>query len=166
MKRSNTGYTILPADESDIPELAEVEVASKRESIPDCIEPFETDYTSRVSRWQTWFRGESPQTSRPERITFKATDPRNKIIGYLSGHLTTRFDLDAEIQSLYIVKSAQRNGLGTGLFEYFKRWLEENGARSLCVGINPKNKYRAFYVKQGGSHLNEHWIYWNDIRAR
>jgi hypothetical protein len=35
-------------------------------------------------------------------------------------------------------------------------------ARSLCVGIKPENKYKAFYLKYGGQFLNEHWIYWQD----
>ena len=42
-------------------------------------------------------------------------------------------------------------------------WLHSQHAKSLCVGIKPENKYQAFYLKYGGKHLNEHWIYWDDM---
>lgn len=93
----------------------------------------------------------------------KAINNDNKIIGYLSGHLTTRFDLDAEIQSFYILKQEQRKGIGTALLLEFAAWLIQQNAKSLCVGIKAENKYRSFYLKYGGEYLNEHWIIWKDM---
>lgn len=154
---------IFIADEADIGELVQVEIESKLQSIPELIEDIEIDSSSRTYRWQTYFKGQSPQTSKPERITLKAVNTNNKIIGYLSGHLTTRFNLDAEIQSFYVLKNEQGKGIGTKLLMEFMKWLISHNAKSLCVGFNPENKYKSFYLKHGGQYRNEHWIVWQDI---
>ena len=102
------------------------------------------------------------QTSKPERIILKVVNDKNKIIGYLAGHLTTRYNLDSEIQSFYVLKQEQKQKVGTSLLTEFTKWLVNMNAKSLCVGFNPENKYKAFYLKHGGQYLNEHWIYWQD----
>lgn len=154
---------ILIANEADIDELTQVEIDSKGQSIPECIEDYEIDYSSRHYRWQTYFKGQSPQTSKPERVVLKAVNDNSKIIGYLAGHLTIRYDLNAEIQSFYVLKQMQKQNIGTKLLTKFAKWLIDMEARSLCVGINPENKYKGFYIKYGGQYLNEHWLYWQDI---
>jgi ribosomal protein S18 acetylase RimI-like enzyme len=155
--------TIAIASEVDIEELAYVEIESKKQSIPEIIEDFEIDKLSRISRWSTYFKGQSPQTSKPDRLILKAVI-NNKIVGYLAGHLTTRYNLDAEIQSFYILKQQQRLGLGKKLLTEFAKWLVSKNVASLCVGIASTNKYKAFYIKNGGQYLNDHWIYWTDIK--
>jgi ribosomal protein S18 acetylase RimI-like enzyme len=152
---------ILVATENDIAELATVEIESKQQSIPELLEDFEVDYAAREHRWRTYFRGESPQTSKPQRQVFKAVI-NEKIIGYIAGHLTTRYGKDAEIQSFYVLKEFQRKGIGTTLLAKFVNWFNTLEAQSLCVGIKADNPYKAFYLKHGGQYLNEHWVYWDN----
>lgn len=156
---------ILIAPGKDIEELTQVEIESKLQSIPECTEDFEIDYSSRLHRWQTYINGQSPQTSKPERIVLKAIDDSNRIIGFIAGHLTTRFNLDAEIQSFYVLKEKQKQGIGSLLLVELIRWLIDLDAKTLCVGFKPENKYKSFYLKHGGEYLNEHWIIWKDIHA-
>jgi ribosomal protein S18 acetylase RimI-like enzyme len=151
---------ILIANETDIEAITQVEIDSKKQSIPECVEDYEIDYSSRYDRWQAYFKGQSPQTSKPERIILKAVNGKGEIVGYLAGHLTTRYGLDAEIQSVYVLKQAQRQHIGAELLTEFVTWLVSKHARSLCVGFKPENRYKAFYLKYGGQYLNEHWIYW------
>ncbi len=153
---------ILTADITDIEPLTIVEVASKKDSIPQIVNDFEIDEKSRAHRWITWFGGESPQTSKPGRVVYKAVID-DKIVGYIAGHLTTRYNMDAEIQSFYILKGHQRNGIGKQLLNSFINWMKQQGAKSLCVGFDPANPYKSFYLKQGGKYLNEHWIIWDDV---
>ncbi|MGN6353924.1 MAG: GNAT family N-acetyltransferase [Parafilimonas sp.] len=153
---------IFSSNEADIEELTQVEIESKRQSIPECVEDYEIDFDSRRQRWQTYFKGQSPQTSKPQRIVLKAVT-NGKIAGYLAGHLTTRYNFGAEIQSFYILKSAQNKKIGTELLISFVHWLTGTDAKSLCVGINPENRYKRFYLKYGGEYFNAHWIYWNDL---
>jgi len=153
---------ILIANEADIDELTQVEIDSKKQSIPECIEDYEIDFASRHQRWQSYFKKQSPKTSKPQRLILKAVNDEGRITGYLAGHLTTRFDLAAEIQSFYVLKEVQNQKTGTQLLTSFVTWLIDMNAGSLCVGIKPENKYKAFYLKHGGEYLNEHWIYWPD----
>jgi GNAT superfamily N-acetyltransferase len=153
---------ILPATVADIPFLTQVEIESKLQSAPECFDPIEIDYPTRFSRWQTYFNAQSPLSAKPERIVFKAVFEQ-KLIGYISGHLTNRHGKDAEIQSFYILKDSQRKGLGKALLGHFLEWLARHKAKSLCVGIAYNNPYQAFYLKYGGTYLNKHWIYWDDL---
>ena len=150
------------AQPSDGFELTTVEIASKKTSIPNSIDSIEVDFDLRFQRWQNYFKGLSPSSSKPERIVLKALIDQ-KIIGYLAGHLSTRYGKDAEIQSFYILKNHQRKGIGHALLTNFSKWLKTQNAHSVCVGGEPKNPYRAFYLKYGGQLLNPHWIYWDDL---
>lgn len=150
------------ATELDIDVLTKVEIESKIHSIPDMIEPLEVDYKKRFDRWQTYFVGQSPASAKPERIVFKALIG-NELVGYIAGHLTTRYDKDAEIQSFYILKEYQGKGIGGQLLHHFVKWLLQYDVKSLCVGFHEANPYQAFYIKYGGKYLNPHWIYWDEV---
>jgi GNAT superfamily N-acetyltransferase len=132
------------------------------QSILGCIDAIEIDYDIRLYRWETYFNGTSPASSKPPRVIYKAVTG-GTIIGYIAGHLTNRYGLDAEIQSFFITKEYQRNGTGKQLLKMFLEWLLIQRVKSLCAGINPVNKYQAFYLKYGGKYLNEHWIWWEDV---
>lgn len=91
---------IFSANEADIEELTQVEIESKRQFIPGCVEDDGIHVDSRRQRWQTYFKGQSPQTSKPQKIVLKAVT-NGKIAGCLAGHLATRYNSGAEIQSFY-----------------------------------------------------------------
>lgn len=153
------------ANTADIDEITRVEIDSKLHSFPQLIEACDINFDTRAYRWETWFAGQSPVSARPERIMFKVVD-NSKIIGYLAIQLTTRFDMDAEIQSFFVLKEYQRKGVGCKLLERAIAWMGHFNTKSLCVGIAPNNPYQCFYVKHGGRYLNEHWIVWDDITLK
>lgn len=154
---------IVIADITDIEELTRVEIGSKLGSFA-VNEDYAIDHDRCLYRWQTYFAGQSPASSKPERIVLKAVE-NDKIIGYMAVHLTTRYNLDAEIQSFYVLKDEQRKGIGCKLLQEALNWLAEFKVKSLCVGIFPENPYKAFYLKYGGEYFNEHWIYWKDVEV-
>lgn len=152
---------ILVATVADIDELTSVEIESKRQSL-HVIDELSVNPAIRRYRWETYFGGLAPASAKPERIVFKAVVD-GKIIGYVAGHLTTRYDKDAEIQNFYLLKQYQRQGIGTELLRHFLTWLHQYPVKSLCVGIDDGNPYQRFYYKHGGAYLNDHWIHWEDI---
>jgi len=154
---------IVVATLADIAELTKVEIESKRRSFTDN-EPVAIDYDTRHYRWNTYFNGQSPASAKPERVVYKAVID-GKIVGYIAGHLTSRHEKDAEIQSFYILKEYQRKGIGTKLLAEFLGWLQTHGATSLCVGIDNTNPYQAFYLKYRSAYLNPHWMFWDDNEA-
>jgi GNAT superfamily N-acetyltransferase len=155
---------ISVAGDSDIPALTAVEIESKRMSIAQWIDPVEMDHARRLGRWQTYFAGKSPASARPSRRVWKAVTGE-RIVGLLAAHLTTRFDMEAEIQSMYVLWDYQRQGIGTALLRRVAEWLALQRARRLCVGIERANPYQVFYAKHGAAYLNEHWMFWDDARA-
>lgn len=87
------------------------------------------------------------------------------MVGFIAGHLTTRYGKEVEIQSFFVLPENQRTGLGGKLLLQFIGWASRHNVKSLCVGIAAKNKYKAFYLKYGGRYINPHWIYWDDMQA-
>lgn len=156
--------TVTIAGPDDVPDLVRVEIQSKRASIPHLVDAVALDPVSRAQRWRIYLRGEAPVTSRRERRVFKSLS-EGGMVGYIAGHLTTRWDMDAEIQSFYVLRTWQRQGIGSALFSAMAEWLVASGARRVCVGIAAENPYRGFYEKHGARYLNPHWMYWSDIRG-
>jgi len=152
------------ATEADFETLTAVEIQSKRASIPECVEEVEVDPEKRHARWQTYFAGTSPSSSRPERVVFLASEA-GAAIGYIAGHHTTRFDLDCEIQSFYVLKEWQRKGVGETLLRHLATWMAGKGFTSACVGVAPENPYRTFYQKHGAQIKNPHWFVWENLPA-
>lgn len=147
---------------ADVHAITSVEIRSKRESIPDLVETNQIDEESRIHRWKTYFAGTSPSSSEPERIVLGAMDA-NTLIGYIAGHHTSRFGMDMEIQSFYVLKQWQRKSVGTDLLLRFSAWANEKGYTSTCVGVSPLNPYRSFYLKFGATERNQHWLEWKDL---
>lgn len=72
-------------------------------------------------------------------------DDRN--IGYLSMRKTDVVML----QSLYVLKEYQHQGIGRTAFEFAKQYCRENGADSFVCHCLPENwNARKFYEKMGG----------------
>src|SRR5687767_1643629 len=112
---------IVTATSSDIADLTRIEIESKRASIPHLVDPEEIDPTRRRQRWSTYFRGESPATSKPERCVLKAAIDA-ACVGYVAGHLTSRHGMEAEIQSFYVLREYQRKGIGSALLSALTEW--------------------------------------------
>jgi GNAT superfamily N-acetyltransferase len=150
------------ASPADISALARVEIESKLQSFPEHMDEIAIDPEIRTYRWHTYFDGETPVSAKAPRIVFKAIKDR-QIVGFIAGHLTNRYEKDAEIQSFYVLRNEQRSGIGSALLKSLLTWLKKQNAKSLCVGIFPENPYLVFYLKYGGLHLNPYWIYWDDL---
>jgi predicted acetyltransferase len=142
-----------------------VEIESKRASILDLVDPVEINVARRQERWRTYFMGKTPVGSKKKRQILMAMVD-GLTVGLIAGHLTSRHNMDAEIQSLFVLIQHQRKGIGSGLLEALAVWLLEERVFRVCVGIKAQSPYRSFYLKHGAKYLNEHWLCWNDIHSR
>jgi GNAT superfamily N-acetyltransferase len=155
---------ITKATPADIEELTNVEIESKQFSIPDHITGAEIDHTTSLNRWQAWFKGRSPKVMPAERLLLKATVD-GKIVGFFAGHLTTLYNMDAQVHSFYVLKDYQRKGIGKQLFTKFSEWLNGLQMSSLVAPIKSESDYHNFYLKYGARYLNLDWIFWTDIET-
>jgi len=159
-------YRVASVD--DAPAIAQVEVRSKRESIPELESELTMGYERSLDRWTGYLAGtRHPQRAKRERITYVAC-LESTVVGYLGCHHATRKDwwkADAELQQIYVLKAYQGQGIGTALFSLMVDWLRGAGIDSVGVGFHADNPYGGFYTKMGGRLAEPGLCYWDDLRS-
>lgn len=123
----------------------------------------------RAAEWESeeyWIRRISgylncelhPQHALLPRIIYVATDA-DKIVGFIAGHLSRRFECDGELEWINVIHNYRRRGIAEGLLKQLASWFIKNHAFKICVnGSGP------FYSNHGAKELNTHWMIWDDIR--
>jgi GNAT superfamily N-acetyltransferase len=103
-----------------------------------------------------------PQKAFQQRVIFVAEDDAT-IIGFIAGHLTQRFNCDGELQWINVDEAYRNRGIGFELICVLNKWFIQHNAFQICVdpGSEPAKK---FYKKYGAEYLNEHWLFWRDVR--
>lgn len=83
-------------------------------------------------------------------------------IGYIAGHLTSRFGCDGEMQWLYVASAHRREGVASALLRHLARWFAAQGAQRVCVNVGDDLAHR-FYAARGARPLRPHWLVWDDV---
>ncbi|MCI3179657.1 GNAT family N-acetyltransferase [Caulobacter sp. CCUG 60055] len=145
--QSELTYAIVPAGPGDAAELALVHVQAWRETYPGVLP---AAYLARMSvaaharrwRWRLLHVGE---------VTL-AAEGEAGLVGYCSGEASRAgVPGEAEITTLYLLKTAQGSGLGRALLTATARALAARGATSLVIWVLADNlRARAFYERLGG----------------
>ena len=142
-------HVIYPAGPDDADDLAQVHVASWQESYRGLLPDGFLDRMSADIHAQRFRKA----LTRPgdHSVTLVAAD-RYGPVGYISGGPSrSLIPGQAEIQTLYIRRSAQRSGLGRELLTAASRVLAGFGARSLMISTLRDNlPARRFYERLGG----------------
>jgi [ribosomal protein S5]-alanine N-acetyltransferase len=104
-----------------------------------------------------------PQHARAPRAGFVAVE-RDRIVGYIAGHLTRRYDCDGELQYLFVAAECRRRGIASELLACLFGWFREQGASRICVDVLPENGVaRAFYGRYGAITLNRGWLVFPEV---
>ncbi|MBV9997426.1 MAG: GNAT family N-acetyltransferase [Caulobacteraceae bacterium] len=148
-------YAIVPAGPGDAADLARVHVKSWRETYPGHLP-------------QTYLNGMRPSAharrfyrdlmrASPGEVVLLAESAEGPV-GYASGarlKAETR-PADSEVFTLYVLKAAQKAGLGRALLNSAARVFQADGARSLMLRVLSSNrKARGFYEHLGGEAFAE-----------
>lgn len=142
-------YVILPAGPADAEALARVHVTAWRETyrglLPDA-------FLARMSEpgHARRFRHELLRPG-PHDVTLAALNPYG-VFGYVSGGPSRAgVEGEAEIATLYLLRSAQGRGVGRRLLTDAVRALAAHGAQTLMISVLAQNApARAFYERLGG----------------
>jgi GNAT superfamily N-acetyltransferase len=119
----------------------------------------EEQWNNRISAYMSGIH--DPQQALKPRIIYVALADA-KIIGFIAGHLTRRYDCEGELQWVNVIEEYSRTGIASQLVKLLFNWFIEQNAHKICV--DPGNDIaRQFYKKNGANNLNEHWMYWDDI---
>lgn len=118
--------------------------------------------------WQERIRGYLTGTLHPQqalapRVVLVASDDA-RIVGFIAGHLTRRYDCDGELEWINVSREERRSGVASELLRRLASWFAGQHAKRICVDVDPENASgRAFYRKHGAQDLNPHWLVWPDI---
>lgn len=145
----DTSFVVFPAGPADAEALARVHVAAWRETyrglLPDA-------YLARMSEAQHARRfAHVLLQPGPDDVTLAAAD-RWGLVGYAQGGPSRRRVADeAEVATLYLLRTAQGRGLGARLLTETARALAAHGATSLAISVLRENfGARGFYEHLGG----------------
>lgn len=147
--QSELTYAIVPAGPGDAAELARVHVQAWRETYPGMLPQVYLDRMSVATHARRW----RSRLMRGGEVTLAAETAKG-LVGYASGDWSRAgaWPAEAEVHTLYIVRSAQRAGLGRRLLIAVARALAARGARSLVIWVLRENaNARRFYERMGGA---------------
>ncbi|MDO8451366.1 MAG: GNAT family N-acetyltransferase [bacterium] len=90
----------------------------------------------------------------PKKAVFLAEDDQGNFAGYIIGSNYNKFPyrtaIADELENMYIVPEARRQGVGARLVQAFRTWLKERGAERMYVSAYAKNSSAiAFYTSLG-----------------
>jgi GNAT superfamily N-acetyltransferase len=137
---------------SDVEDLARIRAAEWGD---------EEFWRDRITRYMT---GEHhPQQALAPRVVIAAWE-KGRLVGFIAGHLTQRYECDGELQWLNVFSERRGSGIAAELLHALAAWFAKEGAMRICVNVDPANaRARAFYAKHGALELNPHWMVWEKI---
>ena len=148
-------YAIIPAGPADAAELARVHVTSWRETYPGIL-PQVSLNAMRAEAHAKRFHRDLTRAKAGDVILL--VEGAQGPVGYVAGALLKRQDrpADAEVFTLYLLRSAQGLGLGKALLCAAARVLKAEGAGSLMLTVLSANHHaRRFYEHLGGEAFAE-----------
>ena len=131
--------TYREASIHDAEAIARMEVASKQASLVGVIEfmapEYELDYDHLLPKWKGYIeKTRNPNRSKDPRIIYAAFNGA-LMVGYAACHHTTKWGVESELQSMYVLKDYQVQGIGTHLFELLVNWVRADGIYSMGVNM-------------------------------
>jgi ribosomal protein S18 acetylase RimI-like enzyme len=139
---------IRPAAAFDVPGIAWVHVQSWRETYVDLLPQSVLDGLSIEARERQWWRTlEVPTTGV---FVVDTPDDVHDVIGFSSVGQSEDERFDAELFTLYVLKSHQGRGIGRRLWDAALVFAQSQGAKNLVLWVLETNPSRGFYERMGG----------------
>ena len=124
----------------------------------------------RAAEWEThayWTRriGEYlPEKGAQDRMILIAEN-RGTVVGFVAGHRTRRYGCDGELQWVNVSRDGRRRGIGAMLVQQIGFWFVDQGARRICVDVEPDNIIaRGLYSRCGAKPFKPYWMIWENSR--
>jgi ribosomal protein S18 acetylase RimI-like enzyme len=101
----------------------------------------------------------------PQDRTILIAEDGSALVGFVAGHRTRRFGCDGELQWINVHHESQGRGIGPMLVREIGSWFVEQGARRICVDVEPDNAIaRRLYARCGAKPFKPYWLIWEDSR--
>lgn len=155
--------TIRPATPADAPAIAQVRVdawrATYRGMIPDA-------YLAAMKIEESTALWDKVLTAAPNTTNTFVAEIDGQVAGFASAHMLPepKHGMNAELAAVYLVRDAQRSGIGRRLVAAVASAQQAHGANGLIVWVIAGNKSaRAFYEALGAELLIEQPFTWDGM---
>jgi GNAT superfamily N-acetyltransferase len=155
--------TIRPATPADAAAIAQVRVDAWRTTykgmIPDA-------YLAAMRVEDSTALWQKVLAAGPNSTSVFVAASTDGVVGFAAGHMLSepKHGLDAELSAVYLVRDAQRAGVGARLVATVAAAQRAHGATGLIVWVIAGNKSaRAFYEKLGAELLVEQPFTWDGM---
>ncbi|MQA65971.1 MAG: GNAT family N-acetyltransferase [Alphaproteobacteria bacterium] len=151
---TGTPFFVRPATEEDVFRIAEIHVAAWRETYTEILPPAMLSRLSignRAAMWQRALDGNESGT-----IGIMVAEVGADIMGFGSCGPQRRATLkergfDGEFYAIYVLRAAQRRGIGTALMGALAKGLSDRGFAGASLWVLRENHgARRFYERIGG----------------
>lgn len=151
-------FTIRKATLDDAHAIAAVHVGAWKETYRGIISEQVLDSLSTQRRMEQWVSALS-EPSHTYHHTFVA-EMGGRVLGFANYGAPQIMDagFDAELFALYILRIAQKQGVGRHLVNAVVDALQGSGHNSMMVWVLKDNPARGFYERLGGAYLYERTI--------
>jgi ribosomal protein S18 acetylase RimI-like enzyme len=163
---------------ADAAAIAAIHVASWQTTYPGIVAQSYIDGLSineRTNTWERRLRGHAGAVS----DVILAETASGVAVGFASGGAIRESHpgFDAELHAIYILKNAQRRGIGRGLVGEWAKLAVGRGLRAAVVRVLAANSACEFYRRLGarwvkdatleiaGQSYTEAWYAWDDLHA-
>jgi GNAT superfamily N-acetyltransferase len=167
-KHKPSPLTIRLATDADVLPMAKVHILSWRETYPDMLPRPMLARLSVADEAIRWQRMLDRPRAWGDAIAFVA-EQQNVVVGYGScsdqrSRLLRGRGFTAEISELYVLRSAQRQGAGSGLMQAMADALSKRGHHGLSLWVLERNiAARRFYERLGGTPIAEKRSAWIEV---
>ena len=147
--------TIRTAGPADCDKIGALQVKAWLETYRGLVADSVLDTLSTVDQAANWRR---ILVREPPVVLSVAERSNGKLLGFAGGGARRgkRLAHDCEVYAIYVLGTAQRQGLGRALMHSVGRQLSAQGYRSLCLWVLRDNhRARRFYESLGGIEVGE-----------
>ena len=121
-------------------------------------------WENRIAAYVDLSGGPQSALNRRTILVSRIKNEENALAGFIAGHLSQRYDSQGELQWINIHADYRQSGVASELLKHLAQWFIDQGARKICVNVEPDNKAGIhFYAKHQATRLNDHWMIWEDI---
>lgn len=165
--------SIRKAEAADGAAIAHVQVATWRTTYAGIVPQAFLDSLDETSRAAEWAKQLTCD------LDILVAELGGAVVGFICGGPVREpiDDCDAELYAIYLLRSAQRSGIGTELIGALAAALARRGFSSMGVWVLEKNPFKQFYIGRGaryvrskemeigGAMLAEEAYAWADIKV-
>ena len=107
---------------------------------------------------------QTPAFGLEDRVVLVAVTADNDVVGFIAGHLTTRFHTGGEVHWLNVQANQRGRRVADQLLAALFDWFAKRGVEKVCVEVAPSNdSARKVFERHGAETIGPLWMVFPSI---